>query len=106
MWTFLSVLAVCCTVVVLGLRAEPFIRRGMDIRERELFGEEESTPVEDEVPEDPMPGDLLGLVMNESESWARESMHRLIMERFEQTKDWDKVRAALAIQLQSNNDLT
>lgn len=49
-----------------------------------------SAPVE-------VPDDLVGVANQEREPWAQEEVLRAIRERFEDLKDWNKVRAAFGI---------
>lgn len=49
-------------------------------------------PVLPEVPED-----LMALAMQENEAWAQEEMVRVIRERYETLRDWNRVRAAMGI---------
>ena len=49
-------------------------------------------PLPTEVPED-----LLAVSMQERESWAQEEVLRAIRERYEEYKDWNRVRAAFGV---------
>jgi len=51
-------------------------------------------------PVDPLveiPEDLVAVAMQERESWAQEETLRAIRERFEDLRDWNKVRAAVGV---------
>ena len=42
-----------------------------------------------------VPDDLIAVAMQENEVWAQEEMTRVIREKYEQYRDWNKVRAAM-----------
>jgi hypothetical protein len=44
-----------------------------------------------------VPEDLVGVANQEREPWAQEEVLRAIRERFEDLKDWNKVRTAFGI---------
>ena len=44
-----------------------------------------------------IPEDLVAVAMQERESWAQEETLRAIRERYEELKDWNRVRAAVGI---------
>ena len=44
-----------------------------------------------------VPDDLIAVAMQERESWAQEEVMRAIRERYEELKDWNKVRAAVGV---------
>jgi len=44
-----------------------------------------------------VPDDLMAVAMQERESWAQEEVLRAIRERFEDLKDWNRVRAAVGV---------
>lgn len=44
-----------------------------------------------------VPEDLVAVANQERESWAQEEVLRVIRERFEDLKDWNKVRAAFGV---------
>lgn len=44
-----------------------------------------------------IPEDLLALAMTEQEVWAQEETVRVMRERYEALKDWNKVRIAFGI---------
>lgn len=44
-----------------------------------------------------IPEDLVAVAMQERESWAQEETLRAIRERFEDLRDWNKVRAAVGV---------
>lgn len=44
-----------------------------------------------------IPDDLVAVAMQENEAWAQEELVRVIREKFEQYKDWNKVRAAMGL---------
>lgn len=41
---------------------------------------------------EPLPADLEGIVLQETEPWAREQVRAALMDVYEQTQDWDRVR--------------
>lgn len=49
-------------------------------------------PVPAEIPED-----LIAVALQENEVWAQEEMTRVIREKYEQYRDWNKVRAAMGL---------
>jgi hypothetical protein len=44
-----------------------------------------------------IPDDLVAVAMQENETWAQEELIRVIREKHEQYKDWNKVRAAMGL---------
>lgn len=44
-----------------------------------------------------IPDDLVAVALQENEVWAQEEMTRVIREKYEQYRDWQKVRAAMGI---------
>jgi hypothetical protein len=44
-----------------------------------------------------IPDDLVAVAMQENEAWAQEELIRVIREKHEQYKDWNKVRAAMGL---------
>lgn len=44
-----------------------------------------------------LPEDLVALAMQERESWAQEELLRVIRERYDDLKDWNRVRAAMGV---------
>jgi hypothetical protein len=44
-----------------------------------------------------IPEDLMAVAMQERESWAQEETLRAIRERYEDLKDWNRVRSAVGI---------
>jgi hypothetical protein len=48
-------------------------------------------------PPQEIPEDLTAVAMQERESWAQEEVLRAIRERYEELKDWNKVRAAVGV---------
>lgn len=44
-----------------------------------------------------VPNDLVAVAMQEREAWAQEEVLRAIRERYEELKDWNKVRAAVGV---------
>lgn len=44
-----------------------------------------------------LPEDLMAVAMQERESWAQEEVLRAIRERYEELRDWNKVRAAVGV---------
>lgn len=52
-------------------------------------------PVPSVVPD--VPEDLMALAMQENEPWAQEEVVRVVRERYETLRDWNRVRAAMGI---------
>lgn len=44
-----------------------------------------------------IPEDLVAVANQERESWAQEEVLRVIRERYEDLRDWNKVRAAVGV---------
>jgi hypothetical protein len=44
-----------------------------------------------------IPEDLVAVANQERESWAQEEVLRVIRERFDDLKDWNRVRAAMGV---------
>jgi hypothetical protein len=44
-----------------------------------------------------IPEDLVAVANQERESWAQEEVLRVIRERYEDLKDWNRVRAAVGV---------
>lgn len=44
-----------------------------------------------------VPDDLIAVAMQEREAWAQEEVLRAVRERYEDLKDWNKVRAAVGV---------
>jgi len=44
-----------------------------------------------------IPEDLMAVGMQERESWAQEEVLRAVRERYEELRDWNKVRSAFGI---------
>lgn len=44
-----------------------------------------------------IPDDLMAVAMQERESWAQEEVLRAIRERYEDLKDWNRVRSAVGV---------
>ena len=44
-----------------------------------------------------VPEDLLALAMQENESWAQEELLRVMRERYETYRDWNRVRSAMGL---------
>ncbi|MFZ9960144.1 MAG: hypothetical protein ACO3GP_07115 [Candidatus Limnocylindrus sp.] len=55
--------------------------------------------VESTLPPPPVeiPEDLVAVANQERESWAQEEMLRVIRERYEDLKDWNRVRSAFGV---------
>ena len=51
----------------------------------------------DPAPLTEVPDDLVAVAMQEREAWAQEEVLRAIRERYEELKDWNKVRAAVGV---------
>lgn len=56
-------------------------------------------PIESTLPPAPVdvPEDLIGVANQERESWAQEEVLRAIRERYDELKDWNRVRAAFGV---------
>jgi hypothetical protein len=56
-------------------------------------------PPESTLPPAPVdvPEDLVAIANQERESWAQEEVLRVIRERYEDLKDWNRVRAAFGV---------
>lgn len=48
-------------------------------------------------PPQEIPEDLVAVANQERETWAQEEVMRAIRERYEELKDWNKVRAAFGV---------
>lgn len=93
-------LVVCFTVLLLAYRAESFIDRLVQIKERAFDAQkstEASGPGAVGSSKLVIPDDLEALAMTESETWAQEDVRGIIRERYAQLKDWNKVRIAVGI---------
>ena len=44
-----------------------------------------------------IPEDLVAVAMQERESWAQEEVLRAVRERYEELRDWNRVRSAFGI---------
>lgn len=44
-----------------------------------------------------VPEDLMALAMQENESWAQEELMRVMRERYETYRDWNRVRSAMGL---------
>lgn len=44
-----------------------------------------------------IPDDLMAVAMQEREGWAQEEVLRAIRERYEDLKDWNRVRSAVGV---------
>lgn len=44
-----------------------------------------------------VPDDLVAYAMQEREAWAQEEVLRAVRERYEELRDWNKVRSAVGI---------
>lgn len=44
-----------------------------------------------------VPDDLVAVAMQEREAWAQEEVLRAIRERYEELRDWNRVRAAVGV---------
>lgn len=62
----------------------------------EAFAPKSDQRSEGLAPED-VPDDLIAVAMQENEAWAQEEVLRVIRERYESLKDWNKVRVAMGI---------
>ena len=63
----------------------------------ERFAPVRSGPEDMVAPVVEVPEDLVAVAMQERESWAQEETLRAIRERYEELKDWNRVRAAVGI---------
>jgi uncharacterized protein YcbX len=63
----------------------------------ERFAPVRSAPEDLVAPLVEVPEDLVAVAMQERESWAQEETLRAIRERYEELKDWNRVRAAIGI---------
>ena len=48
-------------------------------------------------PSEEIPEDLMALAASETETWAQEELVRVIQERYDALKDWNRVRSAMGI---------
>lgn len=46
---------------------------------------------------EPMPHDLLALVAQESEPWARDQIKQTLQEHYDETRDWNAVRRRMGV---------
>lgn len=44
-----------------------------------------------------IPDDLMALAMSQTEAWAQEDLLRVVREKYEDLRDWNRVRAAMNI---------
>jgi len=44
-----------------------------------------------------IPDDLIAVALQENEVWAQEEVTRVIREKYDAYKDWNKVRAAMGL---------
>jgi len=49
------------------------------------------------VEETAIPEDLMALAMSQTEAWAQEDLLRVVREKYEDLRDWNRVRAAMNI---------
>jgi len=64
----------------------------------EAFAPKRSDKEEEEDPYNvDIPNDLLAIATAENEVWAQEEVIRVIRERYENLRDWNKVRAAMGV---------
>jgi hypothetical protein len=63
----------------------------------ERFAPVRSSPEDMVPPLVEVPEDLVAVAMQERESWAQEETLRAIRERYEELKDWNRVRSAVGI---------
>jgi hypothetical protein len=63
----------------------------------ERFAPVRSSPADLVPPVVEVPEDLMAVSMQERESWAQEEVLRAIRERYEELRDWNKVRAAVGV---------
>lgn len=93
----LSTLIVSALIAGLAWRAERLIRDYWARTERVAAAVPEFPPLEDDAV---MPTDLIHLAMNESESWARESMLKVMRDLYARTRNWDTVRQQIVQAIQ------
>jgi hypothetical protein len=55
------------------------------------------TSAENKTASEDIPEDLVALAMQHSESWAQEDLLRVIRERYDDLRDWNRVRSAMNI---------
>ena len=93
----LGVLAIVVGVLVVGRRALPVVTRVLDSLDRIIGVYERDRAIQTQPPEasDPMPADLAGTALNESEGWAREAVIKRLWEDYGELRDWNKVRHRL-----------
>lgn len=97
-------LLICLTVLVIGVRAEPFVDRLIQIQERrrdvapapQANASNVSTPDPITVPV-VVPDDIVARALSESEPWAQDDLILLAKEKYGKLKDWQKVRRAIGI---------
>ncbi len=63
----------------------------------ERFAPVRSSPGDVVAPLVEIPEDLIAVAMQERESWALEETLRAIRERYDELKDWNRVRSAVGI---------
>jgi hypothetical protein len=63
----------------------------------ELFAPVRASEAADAIEDVDIPEDLVALAMTQSEGWAQEDTIKAIRERYEQLRDWNRVRAAFGI---------
>lgn len=85
--SLLSSLAWTASAVLCIYRADRIAHRWLAMKEQRTAVPE---PVE-------IPDDLVGLALAESEKWAQDAIVKVVRERWDQYKDWNKVRAAMGV---------
>jgi hypothetical protein len=63
----------------------------------EQFAPVPADPIEAPVAIKDIPEDLMALAMTERESWAQEELVRVIQERYDTLKDWNRVRSSMGV---------
>lgn len=69
-------------------RVDTWVTRLLDLRDPELS---------DEKPAPPIPNDLVAFAMMESEKIAQDDVLKVIQERYDVLRDWNKVRHAVGV---------
>lgn len=80
-------LAWTASAVLFVARSDRFLNRWLDARQTQTT---DRSPIA-------IPDDLIGFAMAETEKWAQDSVLKVIRERYDEFKDWNKVRAAIGV---------
>ncbi len=93
------------TILILAWRAEAVIRHKW-AREEQYWEKSAEPTVSALDPDDEaIPGDLVRMAMNESETWARESLLKAIRDLYSTTRNWDTVRQRIITSATTSDDL-